>query len=92
MGARSRRVRFASAASQALALSFLAACARPQSAHDVAWWYAHNAERNAKLAACVNDPGGAQHDPDCTNAEAALQRVQSDTFDKAYKAYQKRGY
>jgi hypothetical protein len=50
----------------------------PAPVRTVAWFKAHRAEMKAKYAACMNDPGLGQFDPECQNVFAAKQSADLD--------------
>lgn len=52
----------------------------------VSWFTAHAAERGAKVAACRDNPGVGQNDPECRNAETAGMNVGFNSFHDAAKA------
>ncbi len=58
----------------ALCLTTLAlvACHEPPPPKTVAYYAEHTAERDARLAACKNNPGELKKDPDCMNAAASV--------------------
>lgn len=58
----------------------LAGCARAVSAHDKAFYLAHDGNRGRELAACRSDPGGLGGTPDCVNANAADHEVETRRF------------
>ncbi len=62
------------------AAAALAACSRPEPAHDVAYYRDHPDERATKMAACQNDRGRIAATPNCINALAADSEATSKTF------------
>ena len=52
----------------------------------VSWFEAHEAERAAKMAACADNPGVGQHDPECLNAGRAAENIGHRNFQAAAKA------
>jgi hypothetical protein len=50
----------------------------PQPIRTVAWFKAHLVEMKTKLAACRNNPGLGQLDPECENVYAAKQSADLD--------------
>jgi hypothetical protein len=65
----------------AVALVGLAGC-DGDPAHDVAYYKAHTAERDKKIAQCSNDPGRLGVSPNCTNAKTALGDAMLDPANK----------
>lgn len=47
-------------------------CGREEPPKTVAYYTAHPAERDARIAVCKNDPGTLKNDPDCVNAGMAV--------------------
>jgi hypothetical protein len=52
----------------------------------VSWFEGHEAERAAKMAACADNPGVGQHDPECLNAGRAAENIGHRNFQAAAKA------
>lgn len=50
--------------------------------HDVAYYKAHTAERDKKIAQCQNNPGELSASPNCANAKAALSAAILDPSNK----------
>jgi len=49
------------------------------SAHTVAWFKAHDTERQATAKECANNPGELHDDPSCVNARSAMQELSAGT-------------
>jgi hypothetical protein len=56
-------------------LGVLAACPMAHATRTVSWFLAHPDVREQVHKLCMNDPGEAQHTPDCLNAATAVEQA-----------------